>query len=331
MKSKRLGYALAASIVILSGSALAMAQGNGNGKGKGGGGGGADDPPGAFEPEFAGIRLGGRNKPTQLILTNSDASMEVSAHTADGNWAGVDLSVETAGLIAFVIDNTAYLQSWSSDNGFILTDAVPVYTSPEQMGPVDFSPQGDRLTWLEEVDGEPVLRVCDIHPTELACGPVVTQLALSGWQLQLVRFHPEDNDTVVFSALPPNAVTGGGIYTYTLGDGAPSHSPLINHQGFDDVGPGGDGRDPLVVGEQNGQPVFFSLVNGAPVYPDFAGFGYGFRFNCGGDALLYLETGGGGPYLAVTEFGGPVEKLTNKGWSINRGHDWMSRADCASP
>jgi|GEM_PF-2795397 len=330
MKSKRLGYALAASIVILSGSALAMAQGNGNGKGKNGGG-GAEDPPAAFEPEFAGIRIGGRNKPNQLILTNRDASMEVSAHSADGIWVGVDLSIDTAGLIAFVIDNTAYLQSWSSDNGFVLTDAVPVYSSPEQMGPVDFSPEGDRLTWLEEVNGERFLKVCNIHPTELECDTVVTQEALSGWHLQLLRFHPEDNDTVVFAGRPPNVVSGDGIYTYRLGGAAPAHTPLINNAGFDDVGPGGDGGVPLVVGEQNGQPVFFSLLSGAQVYPAFEGFGYGFRFNCGGDALLYLETGGGGPYIAVTEFGGPVEKLTNKGWNINRGHDWMSKADCNAP
>lgn len=312
----------------LAGAAFALAQGNGNDKGKGGGG-GTEEPPAAFEPEFAGIRLGGRNKPNELILTNRDASTEITAHTAGGIWMGVDLSIDTAGLIAFVIDNVLYLQSWSGDNGFTLSDAEPIYFSPERMGPADFSPDGDRLAFLEEQGGKPVLKICNIHPAEFSCDSLVTQTALSGWQLQLVRFHPDDNDAVVFSGLPPTAISGGGIYTYTLGASSPSHGALIpDIIDFDDVGASGVNGEPLVVTSNGGEATFFSLADGDQVFPSFEGFGYGYRFNCNSDALLYLETGGGGPFLAVTEFGGPVEKLTNRGWNINRGHDWMSKANC---
>lgn len=305
-------------------------KGGGNGGGNGGGGDGEEQPPAAFVPEFAGIRLGGRNKPNELVLTNRDASAEVIAYSAGGIWMGVDLSIDTAGLIAFVVDDTLYLQSWSADDTFTLGEATAVYTNPYGLGPPDFSPDGGHIAFLEAGDGgAAVLNICDIAATELRCENMRPQTALLGWDLNQVRFHPEDDTKVVLAGSFPG-VFGDGIFIHTLGSpGAPGLPLTQAVGGFDDVGPGNGSSPPLLVANDNGQALFYSLDSGGQVSPSFDGFGYEYRFNCSSDALLYLETGRGGPFIAVTEFGGPVEKLTNRGWNINRGHDWMPKSACS--
>jgi hypothetical protein len=293
---------------------------------------GDGDPPAAFEPEFAGIRIGGRNKSDQLVLTDRSASAEIVAHQAVGI-RSVDLSVDTAGLIAFKIDDSLYLQSWSSDDGFVVSEPNLAYQNTNGLGPPDFSPNGSRIAFLESRNGTAMLSICDIDPVELECATVTPQTTLTRfgeWQLDQVKFHPDRNGEVVFTGRPPGVVSGGGVYLYELDGAAPSHAPLIPEvRYFDDVGPASADNDPLLVSSHDGQPKFYSLRNGAPVSPNFSGFGYGFHFNCSSNALLYLETAHrGGPFIAVTAFGGPIEKLTNKGWNINAGHDWMRKASC---
>lgn len=297
-------------------------------KGNGGGNGGGD-PPAAFDPEFAGIRLGGRNQLDQLVLKNRDFSAEVIAYEAD-EIRSPQLSVDSAGLIATLVGfDTIMLQSWSVENGFSITAPQPVHSNSLGLGPPSFSPDGTRMAYLEANSaGDPVLSVCIIHPTELACEAFQSEPALLGWTLRTVTFHPEDNDKVVIFGSPQGVITEG-VYIHTLGSqNAPGPAVTQSVDGVGDVGRAQDGYPPLFVQSEGAQPSFYSLIDGQKVDIPFAGFGYNFTFNCRGDTLFHLETGSGGASLAVTPFGGPIEKVGRKeGFNINAGYDWMPK-DC---
>lgn len=315
---------------IIAACALSVASAappEGKGGGKGGGGDGDPEPPTAFEPEFGGIRIGGRNKSDQLVLTNRDNSIEVVAVDREG-MRGLDLSNDTAKRITFWIGNSIYLQSWSNGASFSVSEPKVIYTNNEDLGPADFSPDGTRLAFLEKVGGQPALRICNLHSAELRCESTQPQPALNGWDMKQVRFHPDDNNKVVFLAKPPTALAEG-VYVYTLGGPAPSQDPLIpGLLEFHDVGPANGANPPLLVESRTGETGFYSLTDGSKVFPAFDGFGFAHRFNCSSDAVLYIETSGGGAYIAVQEFGGPTERLLKKGWNVNAGHDWIRKTDC---
>ena len=298
-------------------------------EGKGGGKGGGDDPdpPAAFEPEFGGIRIGGRNKPDQIVLTNRDNSVEVVTLDSVG-MRGLALSIDTAKRITFWIDNSIYLQSWSNDPSFSASEPEVIYTNNDGLGPASFSPDGTKLAFLEKVAGQPALRICNLHSTELACASTQAQPALNGWDLKQVSFHPDDNNKVVFVAKPPTGLSEG-VYVYTLGGPAPSETPLIpGLVDFSDVGPSNGSNPPLLVSSRTGETGFYSLTDGNQVFPGFDGFGFAHQFNCSSDAVLYIETSGGGAYIGVQEFGGQTERLLKKGWNVNAGHDWIRKANC---
>ena len=294
----------------------------------GGKGGGGKDPPAEFDPEYGGIRLGERRKPDQIVLKNADGSVEVVAYEGD-DLRGIDLSIDVAGLISFLRNNTIYLLSWSNDGPFSASEATAIHANSGGLGPPNFSSDGTRIAFLEADEfGEAVLNICDIDPDTLSCEDFHPQTALLEWKLNYVHFHPDDNNKVVFSGSPPGVVTDG-IYIHTLGDFAAPGSPVTQaFGGFDDVGPANGSNPAVILVNDSGIPRTFSLDDGSELAVSFDGFGFGYRLNCASDAVLYLETSGGKAHLSVAEFGGSTLKLSGKGWNINRGHAWMRKSDC---
>ena len=313
--------------VTVSTLALAAPPPDKGGGGKGGGNGGTD-PTATFQPEFGGVRIGGRNKTDQFILKNRDGSIEVVAHEAPSIQA-IDLSPDSAALIAYFNDNAIYLQSWSADPTFTVSSVDLAYANPRGLGPPSFSPDGKRMAFLEIAENNKVVvSVCDIDPVDRDCATVSSDSVFTQWKLNYVHFHPDSNNHVVISA-KELGVVDDRVYVHELGSGSAPSGPL-NHEvtGFDDVGPSHGNSPPLLVTNTAGVPRFFSLEDGSEQFRSFSGVGYGYRFNCSSDAVLYLETGSGGPTLSVAQLDGASEKLGGKGWNINRGHDWIHKTDC---
>lgn len=310
-------------------SALALAappDGKGGGKGKGGGGG---EEPSAFVPEYAGVRLGGRNKPDEIVMADKSGDNIVTVLTSPQQIISLDLSVASKGLIAFgTLDGNIYLQQWYS-SPFGVGEPELVFQNGDRVGSAEFSGDGTRLAFLIVDEDAPsgALMICDIDfaASPLQCSSFQRQSALDSWDLNNVRFDPYNPNGVILNARPPGS-QDWGIYKYTLGGPAPDPAPFIDYpHGFDDVGKAHSTNEALIVYSRTGQPMFWSAADGQRRYPNFPGIGYDFKFNCSNDALLYAETGAtGGVFLAVTEFDGPVEKLTSKGWNTKR-QDWMPR------
>ena len=320
MRAAKTLTVVALALTISITASAAPPEGKGGGKGD-------PDPPATFEPEFGGIRIGGRNRSDQIVLTNRDNSIEVVTLDSVG-MRGLDLSVDSAKRITFWIGNSIYLQSWSNEGSFSFSQPQKIYTNNDGLGPADFSPDGKRLAFLENYGGQPTLQICNLHATALACTSTQRQFALNGWDIKQVRFHPDDNNKVVFVAKPPTALSQG-VYVYTLDGPAPSEEPLIpGLVEFNDVGPSSGNNPPMLIESRTGQASFYSLTDGSKVFPAFDGFGFAHRFNCSSDALLYIETSGGGAFIAVQQFGGQTERLLKKGWNVNAGHDWIRKADC---
>lgn len=319
---------LASSLAVIA--SAAPPPGKGGGKGGGGGGGEDPDPPTQFEPEFAGYRGGGRNGSDTIVMVDRTASSEVTVHSTSESIIGLDLSRDDRGLIAFsTLEGGLYLQSWSSGAQFAVSAAELVYQSGDGVISPDFSADGNRVAFIASYQGGRSLYICDIDPVDLLCSSVHREFPLDGWSMTDVRFNQTDSGSVFIEARPPGG-TAVAVYKYTLGGPAPSGTPFIAEDPNEswDVGQVNPFNEPLIAMDTNGTARFFRVSDGSEIFPAFAGFGYNYRLNCRNDAVLYAETAAKKQSgIAVTEFGGPVEKLTNKGWNSKR-HDWMPRLNC---
>jgi hypothetical protein len=323
MEVRSFWASLLVTVVIASATIAAPAEGKVQGNQ---GGGNA-----TFEPEFVYSKNGG-TRPDQIRLANRTDTTEVTIDTINENIAGLDLSRDDVGLIAFsTAQGNLYLQRWHPSPNFSFDPPQQVYpTSPSTaiLSP-DFSADGSKLAFITTDGGLNFIYVCNVSDlisrSPTACS---RQDHLTGWGMYGVRFDPTGNtNTTLFFFGQPYSNTKG-IYRYTVGGSAPGTTPLISDSYFNDsfdIGRTAVVNPPLIVSDNGGNPVFFRL-DGTLVTPTFAGHGYIYHFNCRNDALVYTETGASGhAFDAVTAFGGPIQQLT-MGWS--KSYDWMPRASC---
>jgi|GEM_PF-3234196 len=345
MTSKRLAYALAASI-ILGGSALAAAQGNGNGNGKGNGGGGGGGGGGktddtAFVPEI--LYQHNARRSQDIRLTDITGEPYVTVHSAaQAELDGFTLSDEADRLIAFAEYGDVYLTSWTSDTvtigaklpvseresrgdgagrvaflEFSYDSRYLVFTESSAR-PDSYSSGSARRMWIYDVSngGEPTLLLDN----------------MVAWD---VHWSPSEEDVLYFTGASLGLNDPEHLYRYDLNSGA--IDPVLDagtdftSRYFDITGPSANVSPRFAVGydpDLTRDRIRIFDLDGNPINSSWIAYGDILTFDCTGTQLIHKDegaTGGGG--LTITQVNGSASTFRDRR-GTHSVSDWMPKRDC---
>lgn len=224
-----------------------------------------------FEPEIGYTYASGNYM--DLRLANRAGDKAVLVHrTAFGALGSFDLSDEASKRIAYQDGGKLYVRSWQTTNGAVSIGAPSlIFAGPGRAESMDVSPDGSKLAFsvnatpdFPDYGGIGIYYLNSPSPAD----PVI----LTGWQVFTVRWHPTEDQIVLF-----------------VGRRLGTTEPLNIHRFY----------------PANGGVELFLALPSSPIEFDVTrpsatifGFGHGVAFNYGSVPRIYFNTTGYGQVLA---------------------------------
>ena len=274
-----------------------------------------------FEPEIGYTYASGNYM--DLRLANRAGDKAILVHrTGFGKLRSFDLSDEASKRIVYNDDTTLFVRSWSTSNGTVSIGAPSaIFAGPGLPEISDLSLDGSKVAFSVLSPTDPGIRIYDFNNPEVGA-----PLALSGWHVFTVRWHP-DTESIFFSGYPSNTSEPKRLYRWYLPSGQIERISGLENFGFGfDIGVSNLFSVPVIIA--------LDVSSRVDIYNAAGGLHGNFpdrslaHFRCSGNALIARNNATRKRSVMIFYlFGGGQDEIWSTDSNIHH-TDWMRRIPC---